>query len=108
MCTSTRPLGWKKIKTDFVSVFELGTNENIHFDFVPLTSIVQPLCCFEDTDGNINKFFCCLPKRCWGDYFSEKIICDPALDSGDESHESGSQQEEDSDDVSTDADDNSK
>ena len=97
-----------KIKTDFVSDFELRTNERIHFDLVPLTSIVQPLCCFEDKDWNRNKLFSCLPKRCWSDYFSEKIVCDPGLDSGDESHESGSRHEEDSVDVSTDADDNSE
>ena len=96
-----------KIKTDFVSGFEVGTKERIHFDLVPLTSIVQPLCCFEDKDGPRNKFFSLLPKRCWSDYFSEKIACDPALDFCDEAHKSGSQDEEDSVDVSTDADDNS-
>ena len=108
VCTSTRPLGWEKIKTDFVSGFEVGTDRRIHFDIVPLTSIVQPLCCFEDKDGTRNKFFSLLPKHCWSEYFSDKIARDPDLDSGDEAHESGSQDEEDSVDVSTDADGNSE
>ena len=69
---------------------------------------MQPLCCFEDKDGTRNKFFSLLLKHCWSDYFSNKIACDPALDSGDEAHESGSQDEEDSVDVSTNADDNSE
>ena len=105
VCTSTRPLSWEKIKTDFVSGFEFGTDERIHFDIVPLTSIVQPLSCFEDKDGTRNKFFAVLPKRCWSDYFSDEITCDPALDSGDEAHEYDSRNEGDSVDVSSDEDD---
>ena len=49
-----------------------------------------------------------LPKRCWGDYFSEKIVCGPALDSGNETHKDGLGDKEDSVGVSTDADDNSE
>ena len=108
VCTSTRPLAWEKITSDFVSGFEFGRDERLHFDLVPLTSIVHPLCCFANKDGDQNKFFSVLPKRCWSDYFSEKIVCNPELDSGDEADEAGSRDEEDSVDVSTDADDNSE
>ena len=91
-----------------MSGFEFGTDERICFDLVPLASIVQPLCVFEDKDGSPNRFFSVLPKRCWSDYFSDKIACNPAQDSGDETHEYGMRDEEDSVDVSTDADDNSE
>ena len=91
-----------------MSGFEFGTDERIHFGLVPLTSIVQPLCCFEDNDGTQNKFFFMLSKQCLSDYFLDKIACDPALDSGNETHEYGSRDEEDSVDVSTDVDDDSE
>ena len=61
-----------------------------------------------DKGENQNKFFSVLPKRCWFDYFFDKIVCNPALDSDDETHEDGSRDEEDSVDVSTDADDDSE
>ena len=69
---------------------------------------MHPLCCFEDKDGTQNKFFSVLPKQCWSDYFPDKIVCDPALDLSDKTHEYGLRDEEDSMDVSTDADDDSE
>ena len=84
-----------KIKADFVSGFEFET-------------IVHLLCCFEDKDGTQNKFFSVLPKRCWSDYFSNKIVYNPSLDLGDETHEYGLGDEEESVGVSTDADDDNE
>jgi len=91
-----------------VSGFEFGTDDRLHFDLVPLTSVVHPICCFADKDGNDSKFFSVLPKRCWSDYFSDKIVCDPAMNSEDESVEEGARDEEDSVDVSTDSGDDSE
>ena len=69
---------------------------------------MNPLCCFADKDSNQKSSSPCCQKRCWSDYFSKEIVCDPELDSGNKADEAGTQDEVDSVDVSTDAEDNTE
>lgn len=71
--TSSRPMSWEKVKKEFIADFDLGVEEK-SYDFVPLTSIVSPLFVFRDVGGRKTKCFVALPKRCWSDYFDERIL----------------------------------
>ena len=43
---------------------------------VPLSTISHPLCVFKNYGGQFNEFFCVLPQRKWGAFFSARIHLD--------------------------------
>jgi hypothetical protein len=56
------PLSWEDIQQKIVFDIEIGQNFNASFVFVPIESIVHPLCVFPDNGDNLNKYFVILPK----------------------------------------------
>lgn len=71
---STKPLSMRDLRRDFVSKFELGCDLDEELCVVPVDhGIVHPLCVFRNYGGSNREFFSVLPKRSWGNYFSDAI-----------------------------------
>ncbi len=63
---SINPLSWDNIQQNFVVDIEIGQNFDVSFVFVPIKSIVHPLCIIpDDGNDNMNKYFVVLPKQNW-------------------------------------------
>ena len=75
--TSTKDLPWETRTKEFISSFLLSTNFEMNYEMVPVSSVVHPLCAFQDYGGPVNKFFTPLPKRNWAQYFDDKINVTP-------------------------------
>ena len=97
--TSLRQITWEKVKKDFIANFDLDV-ENNNYDFVPLTSIISPLYVFRDVGGSKTKCFVVFPKRCWSEFFDEKIMV--ADDGAEEDDRVNPEAGNESKDISTD------
>ncbi len=65
----------EQMEKEFVSSFILGDVMNCMY-IVKVEAIHGPLFVFENygsSGENVNKLFCTLPQRGWGQYFSNKI-----------------------------------
>ena len=61
---SMKPIPWNKLLSKIILPFILGTNLNIAYAMVPVTSIVHPLAVFPDYGNkDATSFFVVLPKR---------------------------------------------
>ncbi len=67
------PLSWDDIQQKFVVDIEIGQNFGASFVFVPIESIVHPLCVIPDDGDNMNKSFVVLPKQNWSCFFWNNI-----------------------------------
>jgi hypothetical protein len=70
---SLNPLSWEDIQQKFVVDIEIGQNFDASFVFVPINSIVHPLCIIPDDGDNMNKYFVVLPKQYWSRFFGNNI-----------------------------------
>ncbi len=70
---SLNPLSWDNIQQNFVVDIEIGQNFDVSFVFVPIKSIVHPLCIIPDDGDNMNKYFAVLPKQNWSRFFWNNI-----------------------------------
>ena len=61
--TAETGLPWEHIRKEFLSSFENGTDFNVSYDVVPVTSFVHPIFVFQDYGGEPRNLFCALPKR---------------------------------------------
>jgi hypothetical protein len=57
------PLSWEDIQQNFVVDIKIGQKIDVSFVFVPIKSIVHPLCIIPDGGDNMNKYFVVLPKQ---------------------------------------------
>jgi len=74
---SMKHMSWNKLLSKFIVPFNLGTNFNISYAMVPVSSIVHPLAVFPDYGNNdTTSFFVVLPKRNWTGYFSSQLSKD--------------------------------
>ena len=67
------PLSWDNIQQNFVVDIEIGQNFDVSFVFVPIKSIVHPLCVIPDNGDNINKYFVVLLKQNQSRFFGNNI-----------------------------------
>ncbi len=70
---SLNPLSWDNIQQNFVVKIEIGQNFDVSFVFVPIESILHPLCIIPDNGDNMNKYFVVLPKQNWSHFFGNNI-----------------------------------
>jgi hypothetical protein len=61
------------IQQNFIVDIEIGQNFDVSFVFVPVESIVHPLCVIPDNGDNMNKYFAVLPKQNWSLFFGNNI-----------------------------------
>lgn len=72
---ASNAMEWSSVEENFFVPFNLGTCWNDSFQMVPLTALVHPICVIKDT-GSLygdNRHIVVLPKRNWGQYFSDYI-----------------------------------
>ena len=69
---STCPKSMSTLKDEFVSYFT-AVEDLDELDVIPLSSITDPLLVYSNYGGADDEFFCVLPKREWGTYFSLKM-----------------------------------
>jgi hypothetical protein len=60
---SVNLLCWDDIQQNFIVDIELGLNFDVSFVFVPIESIVHPLCVIPDDSDQTNRYFVVLPKQ---------------------------------------------
>jgi hypothetical protein len=63
------------LSQSFIKKFNMPTDDKLgdYTYLVPLSTISHPLCVFKNYGGRINEFFCVLPQRKWGGFFSAHI-----------------------------------
>ena len=61
---ASRYVTWKQLEKDFVVDFKLGDINNTVY-ILPIERIVDPAFVFHKLGGQMNEFFCVLPKRFW-------------------------------------------
>ena len=71
--SSVQPLHISQLEDEFISSIELGFDAEVHYQVVPVESIVRPLYVFKNYNGSKKEFFCSLPRRKWARYFGDKI-----------------------------------
>jgi hypothetical protein len=59
----------------FIKKFNMPVDDKLgdYTYLVPLSTISHPLCVFKNYGGLNNEFFCVLPQRKWGGFFSAHI-----------------------------------
>jgi hypothetical protein len=71
---ATEPLDWTFVQEKFIVPCQLCTNFDVSFQIVPITALNDPLCVVPDYGGkNDNDYLIILPKRYWGQYFTQFI-----------------------------------
>ena len=73
--SATTYIPWSTVTQNFVTTFKLGPLST-HLYIVKVESIVRSLFVWRNYGGietNVEKYFCALPSRDWGDYFGDRI-----------------------------------
>jgi hypothetical protein len=73
---SVNPLHWDDMKLNFIVDIELELNFDVLFIFVPIESIVHPLCVIPDNSDQTNRYLNVLPKQSWSRSFGNNISID--------------------------------
>jgi hypothetical protein len=76
--SSCTPVSMDDLSESFIKKFKMPTDDKLgdYTYLVPLSTISHPLCVFKNYGGQFNEFFCVLPQRKWGAFFSARIHLD--------------------------------
>jgi hypothetical protein len=73
--SSCKPVSMDDLSQSFIKKFNMPVDDKLgdYTYLVPLSTISHPLCVFKNYGGLNNEFFCVLPQRKWGGFFSAHI-----------------------------------
>ena len=76
--SSCKPVSMDDLSQSFIKKFKMPTDDKLgdYTYLLPLSTISHPLCVFKNYGGRVNEFFCVLPQRKWGGFFSAQIRLD--------------------------------
>jgi len=71
---SEKPVMWTDVQYQFFVMITIGTDIDVSYVTVPISSLVHPLCVIPDYGGHQTSYIVILPKRNWSRFFGERIL----------------------------------